>query len=83
MTDGVDREQLGLLGLIRPDGTGNHVLNTGATRFNQFIHWSPGGDYLIGDTWERVLAVVAVPSGEVIPLSYSAGRGYQHPAWRW
>jgi WD40 repeat protein len=70
----------GALRVIRPDGSGDRALTTGA--FFSGLTWSPDGRYMIANRADLpwVMSLINVASGEQLPLGFA--HGMYGPAWR-
>ncbi len=70
-------QELGLVGVVRPDGTELSLYSPG---WSKGVTFSPDGEWLVGIR-QGEIEVLRLATGEVIPLTH-LGNGYIAVAWR-
>jgi hypothetical protein len=72
---------VGQIFIVAADGGGRRPATGPETIYDQWIDWSPDGEYLIARSHvSRLIEVIHVPSGLTVPLPFS--QGLSQPAWR-
>jgi Tol biopolymer transport system component len=77
--DWIAYQELGVVGVVAPDGSGNWSCDPG---WAKGITWSPASDMLVGiSEQDRYIAILDIATGEVLELPH-LGSGISAVAWR-
>jgi Tol biopolymer transport system component len=71
----------GNIAVAHSDGTGAHIVGSGADSYNFDIDWSPDGQWIVGrNTTTAHLDLINVTTNQVLPLAYTGLVG--SPTWQ-